>query len=204
MILNRLQILEEHQKGRIIYASPIDNQLTANCQNQSVDVNLGDKIFVPDFEHAEEVRCANWQLSWTKEQMNDTDLKRWFVIGRGLTIPKGVFFLAYTEQYIGTIAGSDILPEFHQRSTIARLGLLHPKAGWGDVGYYNRWCLEFLAGTKAVIVANMRIGQITFTRTEAGSGDYTQQTGNYQKLLPIKQLIEDWKPVDILPKEFNY
>lgn len=84
------------------------------------------------------------------------------------------------------------------------MGLSHPIAGWGDVGYHNRWAMEFRADLDFLLVPNMRIGQIVFHQTQNNSGDYTQETGNYQKSIEFVELIKNWCKEDILPKQGNY
>ena len=169
MILNKKDILEENKKGNIIYRSNL-YELKDFTNNQSVDVHIGEEIYI------------------VAEQ-------RWINIKNGVRIPRNAFFLAYTEEFIGSKGKSNILPEFHQRSTWARLGLIHTKAGWGDVGYSNRWTMEFLTANDVQIQAGDRVGQITFTKTLGGSDDYTKK-GAYQVDKP-------WSREDILPKLDN-
>ncbi len=173
MILNKEQILDEYKKGNIIYKSEL-YKLEDFANNQSVDIHLGDNVCIVTGNN-------NW-LNLNK-------------FPEGINIPKGTFFLCHTEEFIGSAANSNILPEFHQRSTWARLGLIHTKAGWGDVGYHNKWTMEYYTATPVTLKKGDRLGQITFTRTEANSGDYTKK-GSYQT-------NKEWSKEDILPNNNN-
>jgi deoxycytidine triphosphate deaminase len=179
MILNSNQILQAHKQGKIIYHSPKGYQIQNFAKNQSVDVHLGDWLYFPEKD------------IW----LNLTKLDSFLV-------PKNIFFLAYTEEFIGTSASSNLHPQWHLRSTPARLGWGHSKAGWGDVGFHNRWCMEFYACTDIEVKAGMKIAQISFTETLPSDSDYTLETGNYQKE-SLESLFENWKKEDILPKTDN-
>jgi deoxycytidine triphosphate deaminase len=205
MILNAKQIIEEAKSNKIIYYSDNKNYLKQNCKNQSVDVNLGEWVYIPLLADRLSVAKANDYSSSTIPQIIDDE---WFFNLKrcgDLIIPKGVFFLCHTEQFIGTAANSDILPQFYQRSTIARMGLSHTLAGWGDVGYHNRWAMEFTTLNKFTLKYNMRVGQITFSQTLPNSNSYTSETGNYQSIEnDLDDLVNSWKKEDILPREGNY
>jgi deoxycytidine triphosphate deaminase len=178
MILSKQAILKEHKEGKIIYKSPKGFVIEDFCKNQSVDVHIGEWVYVP--------KTSKWVRLFYDEQV----------------ILKGTFFLAYTEEFIGTAPSSNIHPQWHLRSTLARQGLMHPKAGWGDVGFYNRWCMEFYALEDIIIKPFDRVAQISFEYT-TDSEDYTKETGNYQSNVNIDELMRNWKKEDILPKDNN-
>jgi deoxycytidine triphosphate deaminase len=77
------------------------------------------------------------------------------------------------------------------------MGLQHPKAGWGDCGFHNRWCMEFTHAIPFTYHKDMRVGQIAFMQTLESTANYTEDTGNYQ-------LEKEWQKEDILPKAGNY
>jgi dCTP deaminase len=76
-------------------------------------------------------------------------------------------------------------------------------AGWGDVGFINRWAMEITNNSKNYIiplVVGRRIAQIVFFETgPILDNDYTA-LGKYQTSTDLKQLKKDWKPEMILPK----
>lgn len=104
MILNKIQIIEEFKKGNIIYNSPmadadINNaggslfSLEMNCNNQSVDVNLGDWIYVPHKDDRIHILYKN-----KREVLKSVDSimqTGWINISqfKETIIPRGVFFL---------------------------------------------------------------------------------------------------------------
>lgn len=173
MIYSKDKIIEEIQKGNIIYI-PFKEE---NIKNQSIDVTIGKEIYIPD-------------------------TKQWIDISKGYKIPKHTFFLAYTEEFIGTTPNSKIHPEFHQRSTLGRQGLFHTKAGWGDVGFYNRWAMEYYTLQDIELKAGDRVAQISFNEATESKG-YSKETGNYQQDKDIDTIIFNWKKEDILPKINN-
>lgn len=169
MILSKIAILEEYKKGNIIYKSMVGNKIEDFAKNQSVDLHIGEYIYVNDI----------WQKL-------------------GGVIPKGTFFLAYTEEFIGTRGGSNIHPQFYQRSTMARKGLSHTLAAWGDVGFFNRWAMEYYTLKDIEIYPGDRVAQMSFNYTTE-SGDYTKETGNYQKANNIDEVVKLWDRDMILP-----
>lgn len=79
-----------------------------------------------------------------------------------------------------------------------------PQAGWGDVGYINRWAMEITNNSshyQIPLVVGRRIAQIVFFETEgtAHSASY-EQTGKYQAETELELLQRNWKPTDLLPK----
>lgn len=181
MILSKPAILEEHKKGNILYYSPIGHTIEGFTKNQSVDIHIGNWIYFP-----------------IVDQWVDLSIEI-----QGLIIPAQTFFLAYTEEFIGTSSNSNIHPQFHQRSTLARLGLSHTKAGWGDVGFCNRWCMEFYALIPFKLQANMRVGQISFSNASQSYQGYAEETGNYQSSSDLEVVIKNWSREDIKPKSGN-
>ena len=179
MILSQTQILQRYNKGDIIYHSPAGYKIEDFAKNQSVDVHLGDWLYFPE------------NKQWTQ------------IPPEGLIIPKNTFFLAHTEEYIGTQSGSNLHPQWHLRSTLARLGLGHSKAGWGDTGFFNRWCMEFYTYLEFNIQRGQRVAQISFSETSASDSDYTKQTGNYQSSDNLDLLFANWRKEQILPKNNN-
>ena len=188
MILSCKEILKEAKQGNIVHATNNIrfNSLFVNCKNQSVDIHLYKEIY-----------------SVTK--------RKWINLEESDYISEpGEFILASTEEFIGTTANSCIHPQWHLRSTLARMGLFHPKAGWGDVGFFNRWCMEFTSAVRFTYTYNMRVGQISFMYTQPWykrlfylSAGYVSQTGNYQSSTDLNELRANWKKEDILPKTYN-
>lgn len=252
MILSKNKILEEYNNNKIIYKSD-KNKIEDYAKNQSVDIHLGDWMYVEfiNYGHLWEFMQMNfgWQIKAPRVgkftvlqlpstqnryssqyhnnnidneievlenillsmersdvlptlELDESNLAFWLP-PRNWKIPHNTFVLAHTEEYIGTSSNSNIHPEFHQRSTTARMGLSHTKAGWGDNGFCNRWALELYTLKDVTITAGMKIGQISFAYTTDSEVGYSEQTGNYQSSNNIDEIIKNWKKEDILPKEGN-
>jgi dCTP deaminase len=101
--------------------------------------------------------------------------------------------LCHTQEYIGSY--SKYVPCIATRSTAARWGLdVCGSAGFGDIGYVNRWTLELinLSPNPLSIPVGAKIAQVFFTLAE-GNVDQVYE-GKYNTK------VEDWKPEDMLPK----
>lgn len=92
-------------------------------------------------------------------------------------------------------------------STAARLGLTACLcAGWGDVGYCNRWTLEVLNVSPYTIYLPVGavIAQICFESVAMPAKIYGKDTGSYQNSLSVDQLRQDWDPLKhMLPKKLK-
>lgn len=207
MILSKPAILQEHINGNILYHSPFGYKIEDFTKNQSIDIHIGDWIYI-EFVNLEEFYTFMSLQEDPNGYFTKTNslLKIWINLSKltmPLTIPKNTFFLTHTEEFIGSNCNSSIHPEFHQRSTLARLGLSHTKAGWGDNGFYNRWCMEFYTLKEFKLAPNTRVGQISFAYTTESITGYAQQTGAYQVNSDILELAKNWKKEDILGKQNN-
>ncbi|HRY56962.1 MAG TPA: hypothetical protein P5014_02235, partial [Patescibacteria group bacterium] len=85
--------------------------------------------------------------------------------------------LAHTIEFIGGRNGvgdlSAVTSEMRARSSIGRIGIAVCKcAGWGDIGYINRWTMEITNFSSSVIPlpVGLRIAQIIFHSTERIEG----------------------------------
>ena len=81
-------------------------------------------------------------------------------------------------------------------------------AGWGDIGYVNRWTMEVTNNSKYYsipLVVGRRIAQIIFYDSDGtlASRSY-EDKGKYQKAdADVAQLIAEWRPSDMLPQMFR-
>lgn len=138
--------------------------------------------------------------------LEDDDLV--ILIGPGETI------LGHTIEFIGGANGvpgecGAVTTEMRARSSIGRIGIAVCKcAGWGDVGYINRWTMEITNFSPAVIplVVGMRIAQIIFHEVSSPVSEkdlYQNLTGKYQSSGDISNLIKSWTPEQMLPKLYK-
>jgi dCTP deaminase len=175
MILSKEKIIEKIKQGKIV-TSDYKEEL---INNQSIDVRLGKWIYFSDKYGTEN--------GWI-----DLDSVE------SCTLQPDMFYIAHTEEFLGTIAYSDIVPSFKLKSTAGRAGIIHTLAGLGDVGFFGRWALEFIVARPVKVSRYTRIGQVYFNQTTT-SGDYSQETGNYQKHNNITDVINNWTRDSILP-----
>ena len=80
-------------------------------------------------------------------------------------------------------------------------------AGWGDVGYINRWTMEITNNSRHYsipLVVGRRIAQIIFFETGEilhKEKDYTS-TGKYQTKKSLSDIKRSWKPEQMIPKMY--
>jgi len=114
----------------------------------------------------------------------------------------GETILAHTNEFIG--GRYSVTTDMKARSSMGRNFIETCKcAGWGDVGYVNRWTMEITNNSRNYIiplVVGRRIAQIIFFETGPIIGsDYTK-SGKYQSSTNITKLKKSWKPELMLPR----
>ena len=106
--------------------------------------------------------------------------------------------LAHTIEYAG--AYKRYVPKLASRSSTARWGLdICASAGFGDVGYVNRWTLEVYNFTNyhIFVPVGARLCQIYFDRLVDHEGNHIDGEDTYAG---IYQQEKEWEPRDMLPK----
>ena len=81
-------------------------------------------------------------------------------------------------------------------------------AGWGDIGYTNRWTMEVTNNSRYYsipLVVGRRIAQIVFLDSDGvleGEGGTTsyERAGKYQTSSDMEALTRSWQPSDMLPR----
>lgn len=124
-----------------------------------------------------------------------------------ILVAPGETILAHTEEFIG---GRDhITTMMKARSSFGRNFIEICKcAGWGDVGYINRWTMEVTNNSRYYtipLVIGMRIAQLIFFETGEiidKKLDYSF-AGKYQNEVDLERLRETWHPSQMLPKLYN-
>lgn len=216
MALSDRRILEEMKKGDIVIHPFNDDQLATS----SYDVTLGEYFFreqPPKYNHS-------LYNIWSKDHMEhvwgadkveravpakEAFKKYNFDWGDGIhpddkviVLRPGETILAHTNEFIG---GKDhITTMMKARSSTGRNFIEVCKcAGWGDVGYINRWTMEITNNSKNYIIpliVGRRIAQIVFFETgPILDRDYTKN-GKYASSTNLKELKKDWKPEMMLPR----
>lgn len=122
-----------------------------------------------------------------------------------ILVAPGETVLAHTEEFIG---GRNVcVSKLYARSSLGRNFVEVCKdAGWGDVGYINRWTMEITNNSRFFsipLVVGRRIGQMVFyevaplaERTE----NYASEGGKYQQSADLADLIASWRPEMMVPR----
>jgi dCTP deaminase len=216
MALSDRKIIEAMQDGSVII-HPFDRGQLATS---SYDVTLGEYFFreqptkynhslynIWDKTHIEHVWGADkveravpakeafkkYNFDWTGG-IHPDDLV--IVLRPGETV------LAHTQEFIG---GRDhITTMMKARSSLGRSFIEVCKcAGWGDVGYINRWTMEITNNSKNYIiplVVGRRIAQLVFFETGPILGKDYAASGKYSSSTDLKKLQKEWKPEAMLPR----
>lgn len=118
------------------------------------------------------------------------------VLGPGETI------LAHTEEFIGGKKG--ITTMMKARSSLGRNFFAVCKcAGWGDVGYTNRWTMEITNFSRYYhipLVVGRRVAQIIFFEVGGVLKDDYTKVGKYQVSDDLQKIIDTWTPDAMIPK----
>jgi|TARA_R110000824_G_scaffold401771_1_gene615872 dCTP deaminase len=218
MALSDKRILEEMKRGDIVI-TPFDQ---AQLATSSYDVTLGEYFFreqptkynhslynIWSQEHMEHVwgagkveRAVSAKEAFKKYNFEFDGIRE---DDKVIVLRPGETILAHTQEFIG---GKDhITTMMKARSSMGRNFIEVCKcAGWGDVGYINRWTMEITNNSKNYIiplVVGRRIAQIIFFETgPILERDYTN-SGKYASSTNIKELKKNWKPESMLPQLYR-
>jgi len=214
-VMNASEIVSARHRGDIVI-EPFD--IRRNLQTSSYDVRLGEfyyresepgasKVFSPYSEsHVArvwgEVRQA-WPARSLKDRLPaDSGIPP---DARVILLAPGETILAHTEEFIGAVRGATTV--MHARSSLGRVFIETCKcAGWGDVGYVNRWTMEITNNSRhwtIPLVVGLRVAQIVFMTMHKDSGDYVDHGGTYQNHRftgDVDALRAQWSPTMMLPR----
>lgn len=213
MALSDKRILEEMKGGNIV----IDPFNPKNVCTSSVDVCLGEYFFrqqnpsslggtfIPYDE--EDVR-AFWgepeKARPASEVLEIHRLKRSTLSPDDLVIlvGPGETILGHTIEFAG--GRNTITTSMQARSSVGRSCIEVCKcAGWGDVGYINRWTMEITNNSKGhaiPLVVGSRIAQLVFIYAGEILGKDYSASGAYQTSADLEELKRSWKPEMMLPR----
>ena len=214
MLLSAPAILRHKKQGTIA----IDPFNPKNLGNASYDVTLGHYYYrasIPTDGHAvfnlynEEDTARVWGKKWLEAKpLGRTDMQGIGAKDLVIWLAPGETILAHTEEFIGGMELVDTM--LKARSSTARNFLSVCKdAGWGDVGYINRWTMQIANNSMHYhipLVVGRRIAQMIFFEVEPlhgaeNAGTYhTKADSKYQSTVDLKKLKKEWKPSDMLPK----
>lgn len=216
MLLSRDKIMEHMERGTIV----IDPFEPRQLKTTSYDVTLGEWYWREEAPNGratvhnlyDEASTGKvWSGPYRAELVRDvrdrlgTELKNIpddaFVILLG---PKETV-LAHTQEFIG---GRDVcVSKMYARSSLGRNFVEVCKdAGWGDVGYFNRWTMEATNNSQYYtipLVVGRRIAQMVFYEVaplKEKAVDYVGEGGKYQHVSELEELKRTWKPEMMLPQ----
>lgn len=215
MALSDKRILEEKKKGDIVIAPFNKKQLNTS----SYDLRLGEwyyreqpsKHYHPIYNLYQESHTRQvWGKNPQKAESAKVVLQKYnFRWDRGIKptdkiilLQPGETILAHTQEFIG--GKNHITTQMQARSSIGRNFIEVCKcAGWGDVGYVNRWTMEITNNSRHYaipLVVGRRIAQMVFLETGPILDNSYAKDGKYSSSEDLKTLKKKWKPEDMLPK----
>ena len=214
MALSDKKILE-HMKAGTVVIDPFDKE---NLCTSSMDVTLGEWYY-------REQRPKRYKNLFNLYSKKDTELiwgtephragyakdvlKNFNFDFDGIRpddkvilLEPGETILAHTNEFIG--GRGTVTTMMKARSSLGRDFINVCKcAGWGDVGYINRWTMEISNASRHYIiplVVGRRIAQLVFFETgPILKKDYAAK-GKYQTSTELKKLKKEWKPEMMLPR----
>lgn len=214
MALSDKRITEEMKKGDIVIF-PFDRK---NLATSSYDVTLGEYFFPQQppahFQNIYNIYDKNdidrvWGTKPKRAKAAKEIFKKYKFEFSGISpedkvivLEPGETILAHTNEFIG--GKNHITTMMKARSSMGRSFIEVCKcAGWGDVGYINRWTMEITNNSKHYsipLVVGRRIAQIIFFETGPLLGaDYTE-TGKYNPKGSLADLKKKWKPDMMIPR----
>jgi dCTP deaminase len=214
MALSDRRILEEMKNGDIVIEPFNRNHLATS----SYDLTLGEWFFPQQpskhFQHIFNIYSKNdvdrvWGTKPMRAEKAKDVFKKYKFDFDGISpedkvivLEPGETILAHTNEFIG--GRNHITTMMKARSSMGRSFIEVCKcAGWGDVGYVNRWTMEITNNSKHYaipLVVGRRIAQLVFFETgQILEKDYTK-AGKYASSTDIKILKKNWKPQDMIPK----
>lgn len=218
MLLSANAILRHLEKGNVII-DPFDKR---KLNSASYDVSLGewvwreqhpgfhsslynpyDKTYVEKVWGKESLQAVSAKEIMGQYAMQLENIKpddRLILLGPGETI------LGHTEEFIG---GRNIcIGKLYARSSLGRNFVEVCKdAGWGDVGYFNRWTMEITNNSQYFsipLVVGRRIAQMVFYEVEPIVADLDYpKLGKYQKSPNLEEVKKSWNPFMMLPRMYE-
>lgn len=214
-VLSNKQITE--RLGDSVIISPFNPD---NVNTSSYDVQLGEWYYIEhrpwwwqrrpvyniwDREHVQRVwgepKQARAAYSVLPRRAGHNHWRSFSGDDRIILIPPKHTILAHTEEFIG--GRTALTTMMKARSSFGRNFIEVCKcAGYGDVGYINRWTMEITNNSRFYhipLVVGRRIAQIVFLETGEVDGTYTK-AGNYQSADDLQKLKREWKPELMLPR----
>jgi len=215
MLLSRNAILRHREKGTIII-DPFDER---KLKTTSYDITLGEwfwreahpegRATVHNLYDEASTR-AIWQGPMRAEKARTvsdrlkTNFQNIHPDNELILLRPGETILAHTREFIG--GRHNVVGKMYARSSLGRNFIEVCKdAGWGDIGYFNRWTMEVTNNSQYFtipLVVGRRVGQMVFYEVEplADIPDYVGEGGKYQSSQDIGEVKAQWSPDMMVPR----
>jgi dCTP deaminase len=211
MALSDKKILEEMDRGNIT----IHPFTRAQLATSSYDVTLGEWYFrekqtnnpvynIWDKEHTDQVWGCEAEPAQRADETSGLALPMKGIKpeDKVILIAPGETILAHTNEFIG--GRNTITTMMKARSSMGRNFIEVCKcAGWGDVGFFNRWTMEITNISRRhtiPLVVGRRIAQIVFFETGQILDRSYSDAGKYQTSSDLSELQAKWSPSLMLPR----
>lgn len=215
MLLSRDIILRHFKSGNIII-DPFDDR---KLKTTSYDVGLGEWCWREAHPESrstlhnlydEDSTKRVWQGPHEAEPAGEVErrlgipLKNIRPEERVILLRPGETILAHTIEFIG--GRNRVVAKMYARSSLGRNFVEVCKdAGWGDMGYFNRWTMEVTNNSQHFtipLVVGRRIAQMVFYEVEPleGTPDYVAGGGKYQHSQNLEELKRSWHPEMMIPR----
>lgn len=216
-LLSDKAILEHMKRGTVVIR-PFD---PANLSTSSYDVTLGRWFFRErnpepgmgvynpyDEEHVKRVWGEPREAEFAGDWMTRTgiQLKNIRPEDRIIWLKPGETILGHTNEFLG--GQGTVTTMMKARSSMGRNFVEVCKcAGWGDVGYVNRWTMEITNNSRYYsipLVVGRRIAQIVFFDSDGTvQGRSYVSSGKYQTTSDVEKLMTEWHPYSCVPKMYK-
>lgn len=215
MLLSRDAILRHLQEGNVVI-DPFDAR---KLKTTSYDVSLGEWFWREGHPEGratvhnlyDESSTQNvWQGPYQAEPGNlvskrlGMEFRNIKPDDKVILLKPGETILGHTEEFIG--GRHRVVAKLYARSSMGRNFIEVCKdAGWGDIGYFNRWTMEITNNSQYFtipLVTGRRVGQFVFYEVEPlkDAPDYVGEGGKYQHSQDIKEVKKSWHPEMMIPK----
>lgn len=221
-VLSKPDILKHLRYGNIVI-EPFEKK---NLANTSYDVRLGENYYRQNpMDHTQTLN-PYWKKSVDKMYSNSLKAEpvTRYISKKNpfnnfskkdliILIAPNETILGHTIEFVGGKNGVStkglgaVTTTMRARSSVGRVGITVCKcAGWGDIGFINRWTMEITNFSNSIIPlrVGMRIAQIIFNEVTAiEDTDSYHKSGKYQKYINLSKIRKSWKPELMLPRLYD-